>query len=196
MANSAPCPVWPAPCDVDRHAMACIRPTVVLGSLLVTFLTTGRADADELREFEKHVRTTDVHVRDLVREAVDTSPSFRTLVARLVRSDLIVYVMCERVMPPHVEGQITFITAAGGVRSLAIRVRWGLLPRRYAATIAHELQHAVEIADAPWVVDEETLAREYERIGVDQTQPNAAIRAFDSGAAILAGEKVWREYGD
>ena len=33
------------------------------------------------------------------------------------------------------------------------------------AMMAHELQHAVEIAETPAIVDGESLVREYKRIG-------------------------------
>ena len=37
--------------------------------------------------------------------------------------------------------------------------------------MAHELQHAVEIADTPAIVDGASLAREYQRIGYRQSWP-------------------------
>src|SRR5688572_5085571 len=125
---------------------------------------------------------------------MDTSPSFRALVARLMRSNVIVYVVRERGLRTLADGQLNFMAAAGGTRYLAVRVAWDHAAKRQASVIAHELQHAVEIADAPWVVDEVTLAAEYERTG-DHRPQSGVFKAFDTDAAILAGERAWREYG-
>jgi hypothetical protein len=57
--------------------------------------------------------------------------------------------------------------------------------------LGHELRHAVEVAGAPWVLDESSLAEEYRRIGFPSGGRNGA--AFESRAAIDAGERVLRE---
>lgn len=46
------------------------------------------------------------------------------------------------------------------------------------AILGHELQHAAEIAAAPWVHDAGTLARLYRRIGL-----RLGSNAFDTAAA-------------
>ena len=162
-------------------------------SWLVALLivVAGSAEAGPLRDLQTHVRTTDPYVRQVVHEAVETSPGFRTLVARLVRSDVVVYLIRGPVTP-RLDAHLCFVSAVGGLRYLAIRLSPVLSPRRLVAIIAHELQHAVEIADAPWIVDEQTLAREYERSGVVSSW--YGVKLFDSKAAILAGEQVWKEY--
>ena len=172
-------------------ATACAMRMVMAFFLL---FAAGRADAGELLDFEKHVRTTDRDVRELVRDAMNRSPSLRTLVARLVRSDVIVYVMREHGLASQADGQLNIMATVGGRRYVAVRVAWERTPRRQAAIIAHELQHAVEIADAPWVVDDATLATEYERMGAHRPRLGV-VKAFDTGAAVLAGEHAWLEYG-
>lgn len=173
------------------------RPLLFPGALLVLVLgTILRGDADERRDFEAHVRTTDGSLRALVRDAADSSPAFRVLLARLVRSDLIVYLIRTREMPPEIDGQVTFMARTARHRYIAVRIAWDLPARRQAATLAHELQHAVEIADAPCVVDSVTLAREYGRIGFRKAPPAGFVAAFDSAAAILAGQRVWREFAE
>ncbi|MBI4264084.1 MAG: hypothetical protein HY657_06900 [Acidobacteria bacterium] len=166
---------------------------LVLGAVVGALLAAAPARAGELRDFEHHVRTTDLYLRELIRDAVDTSPTFRALVARLQRSDVIVYVSREGTLP-SVDGQLTFRVASGGVRYLAIRLAWNRTPRRHVASLAHELQHAVEIADAPWVVDEATLEREYARMG-DHGPEYGTVKTFETKAAIQAGRQAWRDYG-
>jgi hypothetical protein len=59
------------------------------------------------------------------------------------------------------------------------------------ATLGHELQHAVEIAEAPEVVDARSLARFYARVGSERT--SGACRLFDTQAAVDIGWQVSRE---
>lgn len=153
----------------------------------------GRAESADPRQIGHHVRTTDAYLRTLVQRAAVTSPSFSAILARLLGSDVIVYLRREGRMPPYLEGQVHFMGAAAGHRYVAIRVARNRTPRRHAAAIAHELQHAVEIAETPAIVDTETLAREFGRIGF-KTMPGA--RTYESGAAIVAGERVWQEYSE
>jgi hypothetical protein len=58
--------------------------------------------------------------------------------------------------------------------------------------LAHELQHAVEIAERATIVDEESLTREYLRMGhANRSQSQGTT--FDTQAAIDAGYQVYRE---
>jgi hypothetical protein len=57
------------------------------------------------------------------------------------------------------------------------------------AALGHELQHAMEVADAPDVRDEGALARFYARIGTEGALP----RSYDTLAAQLAGRRVLME---
>ena len=50
--------------------------------------------------------------------------------------------------------------------------------------MAHELQHAVEIAETPAIVDGESLVREYKRIGYVNTWSPLPGVAFDTQAAF------------
>jgi hypothetical protein len=140
-----------------------------------------------------HIRTTDLRLRTLIDVGTRTSPTFRALVDRLVASDVVVYLRCEPKWSSRVDGRMTFATSAGGYRYVIVRVRD--LPSRahLLALLAHELRHAVEVADTPAIVDGPTLAREYGRLGyVSQWAATTGI-AFDTAAAVQTGEKVLRE---
>ena len=163
--------------------------------ILVTLACTPAAHAGDLLEFEKYVRSTDQSLREQIRDARTTSPTFRRLIARLERSDVIVYVTRQYDLSPTLDGQITFTAKAGGVRYLTIRLAWDLPPRRLVSTLAHELQHAVEIADAEDIVDEASLARAYTRMGEAATLNVRAYQAFETREAIDIAQRVWREYG-
>ena len=161
--------------------------------LPILLLTASLAHPGELRPFEHHVRTTDPHLRALIRHGVDTSPTFNTLVDQLTRTDIIVIVVPGQMAEPNLDGELTFMVKAGGMRYLKVELACDRHPRQLLAAIAHELQHAAEIAGFPAIVDDESMARAYAQfIGYEKT-PHRGRRRFDSQAAIDAGRQVWKE---
>jgi hypothetical protein len=139
-----------------------------------------------------HVRVSDARIRAAVADGIERSPLFRDLVAGLEASDVIVYVDSDPTMPGRLQGRLTFMAAAGGRRYVRVRIACALSGPHLIAMLAHELQHAVEIAAAPSVVDELSLAAEYRRIGfASHAMPRGA--GFDSRAAIEVGFRVWHE---
>src|SRR5262249_17422989 len=87
--------------------------------------------------------------------------------------------------------QVSFISAAGGRRYLHLAVDPKYAGCRLIALLGHELQHVVEIADEPSVVDERSLAAYYRRIGFSRWGWDA--ESFESQAAIDVGRRVMRE---
>ena len=138
----------------------------------------------------RHVRTMDPRLREVIDQGVTRSELFRDLVSRLDASDVIVYAERECSMPEHLFGRLSFMTAAGGRRFVAVRIGCKLLGPQQIASLGHELQHALEIANAPSVVDELSMAAEYRRIGFAS---RTVRRGFDSSAAIEAGARIWAE---
>lgn len=140
----------------------------------------------------KHIRTTDPRLLRLLHEGERGSATFRRMVDRIRQSDVIVYLECGGGGPRSADGRLTFISSAGGRRYVHIRVARLASADVQIALIGHELRHAVEIADAPAVVDGESLAREYERIGFLNAR-QLAHTSYDSDAAVEAGYQVLRE---
>ena len=66
----------------------------------------------------------------------------------------------------------------------------GRSPESQLATFGHELQHAVEIADARDVIDARTLAWHYQRIGF---RASSRPDTFETEAARDAGLQIRRE---
>jgi hypothetical protein len=83
-------------------------------------------------------------------------------------------------------------------RRVLITVRIGPRDINASAVLAHELQHAVEIADAPEVRGDQTLAELYRRIGrlhldADHTcqwETEAAIEVYDKVV-----QEIWQHPG-
>ena len=153
----------------------------------------AESPADSPQYRQPVVRTTNLRLATLIREGARCSATFQALAERLSNSDLIVYVDADNFPPEGLDGRLTFLTSAPGVRYVRIRVALYPDAARQIAIIGHELQHAVEIADHPAIVDEESLGREYSRIGYSHRLVVARRQMFDTEAAIKTGERVYRE---
>jgi hypothetical protein len=88
---------------------------------------------------------------------------------------------------------LLFVTARGGTRYVLVRVALFADRARQIAILGHELRHAVEVADAPTIVDSRSLERAYQRFGYENPRAVVAGRAFDTEAAVATGLRVWRE---
>lgn len=129
------------------------------GRVVPTFDGTG-ANA-----WSGNVRVSDEQLISLFDEGLKKSPTFRALVERLSKSDVILYVRPDVTVKADQPTKLTFLTARGGFRYISIRVAASGSKVQQIAMFGHEMQHAVAIADAPGVVDSASLRREFERIG-------------------------------
>lgn len=143
-----------------------------------------------LTAIDRPVRAADRNVQQLLARGLARSRTFADLMQQLDQTDVIVYVELSSRMPQTVAGRLLFATTtASGPRYLRVQVsREGSINIQIAA-IAHELQHAIEVAHAPEVRDEQSLERLYSRIGT----PGAIRRSYDTVAAQLAGRRVLLE---
>jgi len=164
----------------------------LLSVLALLVVATPRALTAEtpVDDAHRHVRTTDRRLHRLLHEGLRTSDTFRGLVDRLHQSDVVVYLECGGPSTPG-GGRLTFVSAVGGYRYVHVRVSLLMSTDQQLAIIGHELRHAVEIADAPDVVDGPSMAVAYQRIGY--AKPRTMGLAFDSDAAIEAGYRVLRD---
>ena len=139
-----------------------------------------------------HIRPTDGRLRTLLNDAAQSSATVRALIERISVSDVVVYLACERDPAVRSPARLNFVAAAGGVRYVLVRMK--LRQPRYAgiALLAHELQHAAEIADRKTIVDEESLGREYERMGGRRGYSGRSI-TFDTKSAVDIGDRVLDE---
>ena len=136
-----------------------------------------------------HVRPETPVMRRLVTTGAARSPTLRSLMARLERSDVVAYVAEDESFRPKLDGRLAFLGSGGGTRYVRILIATRAQESRNIATLAHELQHAVEIAERPSIVDQDSMARAYARIG----HGTPAKRVFDTVQAIEIGHRVWRE---
>ena len=168
--------------------------TVRLHILTCCFLVgiIPSALAADTSSIVSHVRTIEPQLSGVLRNAVLQSPVFRELVTRLTESDVIVYVKTGRHLPTGLEGHLRFVGCGGGRRYVVVTVAWGRPEARAMATLGHELQHALEIAERPEIIDSATLARAFAEFGQQSTHGRNGL-AFETAAAIEAGQRIWSE---
>jgi hypothetical protein len=177
-------------------ALRCLPSLTTIAILTLCGITrvTAESIVDPLPQCCQ-VRTTDRRISAAVEAGLRASSTFRDLVDRINTSDVVVYVIAESSdMPAGLDGRLTFVSAAGGFRYVLVRVNSQLPAVRLVSLLGHELQHAREIADAEWIVDQASMAREYARSLGFRSRPNQGVhQTFDSAAAVRAGEQVLRE---
>jgi hypothetical protein len=118
--------------------------------------------------------------------AVAQSAVVRSLVSTLESSNVIVHIVTSRSLPLGVGGTTQFVTSRGGFRYVRITVAVGLSEAGRAVILAHELQHACEIA-ASDADDVESLRQLFEKEG------HRAGDYFETRAAIDAEHQVRSE---
>ena len=160
--------------------------------VVATLLLPAPARAAHPNELKPRLRTTDAQMQELLTFGLEMSPSMRALVASLNASDVVVYLRCAR-LPPRIDGQLTFVSSGGGLRYVVVRIAWDRSQMRRLSILGHELQHALEIAARPDIVDQESLALAYAGFGFKRESLGHRSAAFDTDAAIHAGDRVWRE---
>jgi hypothetical protein len=119
-----------------------------------------------------------------IEQASVRSATFNDLVDRVKRSDLIIYIESGRCPNRQVMSCVAVAATSNSYRYLRITIDTDHSVQLIVSQIAHELQHAIEIADAADVVDEPTLRAFYGRIGT--TSANRDIYETTEAIAIAA----------
>lgn len=128
-----------------------------------------------------------------LKDALAASTTLQAIVEEIEHSDLIVHVVGLR---PHERrrhlGTMQFVTASPTHRFLRVSVDVQLTADRRAGMLAHELFHALEVARARTVVDRQSFAALYRRIG-ESSSMGLALECFETADAQRAGRQVQRE---
>jgi len=162
---------------------------VVLSASL-SLPSASYSNAALLTSANRHVRTTDRYVQQLLAEGLDRSPTLHALMGGLEATDVIVYIQPVSELPGTVAGRLLMVPYRGTGRYLRIQVALGRSPSEMIGLIGHELRHALEIAEARDVRNEKDLVMLYERIG---DRSHEALHQYDTAAARLTGQRVQRE---
>ena len=139
---------------------------------------------------DRRVRALASDVQALIARGMAKSSTFSRLMVDIDNTDVIAYVEFNDRLPMGTAGRLVWaVSAPQGPRYLRIQISPEGTPNQQVAVLAHELQHALEVAVAPDVRDVQSFARLYDRIGTG----NTATRCYDTDAAQLIGRRVMLE---
>lgn len=138
-----------------------------------------------------HVRPLSADARELVTSGLARSELIRNLIDHLDASDLVAYVDLSWFMPNH-PGQLAFLSSAGGVRYVVIRIACGHIVPDQLAALGQQLRNAVEVADTTAIVGRASFASHYARIGIDLGR-EGVNRLYATETAADIGRSVMRE---
>jgi len=171
------------------------KPTVLLGrAILAASLTAAvSTTAAALEGLPAVVRSSDPVLNELLAEGYSRSPSFRRLVDGLAETQTLVYVEAGVCAFGHLRAcLLPFVATTDQVRYLRIVVTQPLNlgdRNRLISLIGHELQHALEVAVRPDVVDVTGLLEFARRNGF----PLKGRPGSETSAARAAGDAVLDE---
>ena len=133
------------------------------------------------------IRTEDPGLSLLIRQATSQSPTFRRLVEAIQATDGIVYVVRGRCGHSVRACLPLWMAVAGPNRILRVVAEDGRPDREVMASIAHELEHVLEVLAEPSVRNGFGMLALYKRNGAVQGE------TFETKAAVDTGDAVYRE---
>ena len=131
-----------------------------VGVMLMTLLTTGGRMVNA-QTGSPRIRPEDAAIRALIDRGLERSATFRDLNAGLDNANVIVYV---RLSPcsAGVPACLLWVSADTDARRLLIKInRFGRSPDELTALLAHELQHANEVASDSEITDLASFQRSF-----------------------------------
>ena len=165
----------------------------VVGVVLATIAAAGEVPVTA-PDASRAIRPESADVRALMSRGIERSSTFRDLASRLSRADVVVYVRFSR-CPGDVAGCLLWASAAPGLRRVLIKLdRFGRSPDELTALLAHELQHAVEVAGAPEIRDLPSFQKAFAGRGWKGTHGFETAQARGTArrvAAELNQEREW-----
>jgi hypothetical protein len=132
-------------------------------------------------------------LRTVVAAAFDRSAIFRSLIDRIDHSDVVVHLTCEQFSSPTLNGRTVLVAATPFVRYLRVQIRCHQPTQLLVGIVAHELQHVVEIASTPRVIDDRSFGALYRTIGF-ATDEGDRVEQFETTAAQTVGARVQAEF--
>lgn len=166
-----------------------MRTLLSLALLLAILSPTGVVAAP--KDGGPRIRPQDARIKQVLKEGAERSATFKALVDRIETGDVIVYIAINPLLRSSLAGSLTWMTRAGDFRYVRASISPEMLFDQMIATVAHELQHAVEVIGDASVIDEKSLTALYRRIGHES---QASVPAgWETVAAQEAGWQVRRE---
>jgi hypothetical protein len=174
-----------------RTLFALFAGCVLATSASVTFAAGPRSAQPDETWREARIRPQDPRLVELIRTGVGRSVTLRDIVRRLEAGNLIVYISLNPAMKSNLAGKLTWMTKSGIFRYVKVTINTEQSSDAMIATLAHELQHALEVGGDESVIDQRSLAGLYMRIG--RPSISNVISGYETAAAQETGFQVRRE---
>lgn len=166
-----------------------MKPQLVLLTILFASSAAALAAGTTDSTTRARVRGASTPARELLATALRASATVRSLAEELTSSDVIVHVELAMLDTPS-RATTKLVTATPHSRYLRITIDRMTSPFEMIPLLAHELQHAIEIARAPEVRDSAGMRKLYARIGMDPQEQHS----FETEEARLVERRARREY--
>ena len=146
-----------------------------LAALALLTICSNRVRAEDY----EHIRPEAPMLKTAIAAALEGSPTFRSIAERIDGSDVIVHMTCGYFKSATMAGRTMLSSAGPDVRYVRVQILCDQSPQALLAIVAHELQHAAEIASVPAVVDDSSFGA-YIRLGFlpvcHRKPPNSKLR--------------------
>lgn len=132
-----------------------------------------------------HLRPLDARAAAALRDGLARSATLRRLAAALECSDLVVYIQVTQI---PIRSLLSFMAATPGHRFARVSLDFRNLEPSMTGWLGHELQHAVELAEAPDVASQADVERLYRRIGEQSASGGWCTPAAQSARSAVLDE--------
>lgn len=167
-------------------------PIAILAMFVLEQLSVSAVPAVPRVRALETLRVSNPQLRLALDHGLALSSTLRELEAHLARSSTIVY-LSRTTLPRGLVGRTRLIGAGDRWRFLSVELDERVGMPDLLAVLGHELQHAVEIADAAEVVDANSLLALYRRIGQEAPNRETAMHSFETREAVEVGRRVQAE---
>jgi hypothetical protein len=158
--------------------------------LALMLLAATRADAGGPQDINRHLRPADRTDAALVNESLTRSATVRDLVARLNATDVVTYVTAAPCGQYERDSSIHFVGRSPYQRFMVIKVNDALPLDRQIALVGHELQHALDMAPASWIIDSFRMNQYFALAG---WKDSGLKPGFETTTAMRTERKVGQE---
>jgi hypothetical protein len=136
------------------------------------------------------VRAHDKRSAALLVESLRLSATVRRLVDQLEQRQVVVYIQRETRLKGRLAGSLTWIAGTPHVRYVRVSINPDLRGAAAVAVLGHELQHAIEVANEPSIVDDKSLNAFYREHGISTSVHR---NNWDTEAAQLVAREIRRD---
>lgn len=163
------------------------RSPLIPAVVLLACVLAERLDAAPRAEYSR-LRCLDEISKGVLKLAAERSATVRRLAERIEESDLVVYIRSAAV-EGNLAGTTTLLSTTSRSRFLVVTIDPRCPPLDRLPRLAHELRHAVEMADAREVRDEAGMRALFQRIG----WRSGHLDRWETREAVETGRRVANE---